>query len=171
MLLISLNTGPLSVSGIILSLSLTRIEIISATMTDIETAASSPAPPLRETVMKLFLAAQVLPLVGQMVTEAIASVLHAQGADVPSALEAIISAISSLLAAMSVAIILGDRAMSRPRSLAPAIILEVASPTQEMDSDPDTWNQWRQVQTYQSVSSVSSNTETVGSEDACSDLV
>ena len=113
--------------------------------------------PARERILNLILVAQVLPLVAQAVAEAIAFVLHVRGVELPAALECIVSASSSLLAAMTIFLILADRSLYRSRSLAPTIFLSVTGSTEKMDSDPDAWTQWRQVQSFPSVSSVASN--------------
>ena len=60
--------------------------------------------------MRLLQAAQVMSLLGTVVLEAEASALHAQGVKLPSALKSVIAAVSSLLAAFSLVMILVDTA-------------------------------------------------------------
>ena len=60
--------------------------------------------------MRLLQAAQVMSLLGTVVLEAEASALHAQGVKVPAALNGVIAAVSSLLAAFSLVMILVDTA-------------------------------------------------------------
>ena len=60
--------------------------------------------------MRLLQAAQVMSLLGTVVLEAEASALHAQGVKLPPALNGVIAAVSSLLAAFSLVMILVDAA-------------------------------------------------------------
>ena len=122
--------------------------------------------------------AQVIPLMGSTIIEAISCIRHAMGMDLPHELESGLAAASGLPALVSLYILLrGFREASLDRSVVPpqpqsAIPLEEevaqASPLMEdqsQDKDMNAWTAWRRALSIQSGDSIGSDSLAVCMED------